>query len=207
MLDHDQDLAIKALAHSIRHCIETIGPACTARLLGTIALDLTKADGHTDEATLSQPHPGGQDSPEPHEAMSSRRLGADQRLRRPAGYDTMSAGMKSVFEVVGMTGIGFSVIAYLPQMTHLAKEHCSAAVSIRAWRMWLASSLLIGTLALYRHDYIFISLAATSLGSSAAILFLARRYRGMRCATHPTSIPRPAPSIGLPPRHDHGAQP
>lgn len=115
--------------------------------------------------------------------------------------------MKSVFEVVGMAGIGLSLVAYLPQVTHLAKEHCSAGISIRAWSMWLASSLLIGSLALYRHDYVLISLAVTSLGSSAAILFLARRYRGMGCAAHTASIHRPAPSIGLPPRHQHGAQP
>jgi uncharacterized protein with PQ loop repeat len=115
--------------------------------------------------------------------------------------------MKSVFEVLGMVGIGLSVVAYLPQMTHLAREHCSAGISIRAWRMWLASSLLVGTLALYRHDYVFISLAATSLGSSATILFMARRYRGMACATHPTSTRQPGLPIGLPPQHQHGGQP
>lgn len=83
-----------------------------------------------------------------------------------------------------MVGIGLSVVAYLPQVRHLAREHCSAGVSPRAWAMWLASSLLIGALAVYRRDYVFISLAASSLFSSTAILLLARRYRGMACATH-----------------------
>lgn len=99
--------------------------------------------------------------------------------------------MKSVFEILGIVGIGLSVVAYLPQVSHLAKEHCSAGVSSRAWAMWFASSLLVGALAVYRRDYVFISLAASSLISSTAILLLARRYRGMACATHryPTHQP------------------
>ena len=92
--------------------------------------------------------------------------------------------MRSVFEALGMVGIGLSVFAYLPQVTHLSREHCSAGISPRAWAMWLASSLLVGSLAVYRRDYVFISLAATSLLSSTAILLLARRYRGMACSTH-----------------------
>ena len=104
--------------------------------------------------------------------------------------------MKPLFEVLGMVGIGLSVIAYLPQMTHVAKEHCSAGVSVRAWRMWLVSSLLIGSLAVYRLDYVFVALAATSLASSAIILILAGRYRGMACATHQGSPPPTSPPPG-----------
>jgi len=48
------------------------------------------------------------------------------------------------------------MLAYLPQVVHLAKEHCSAGVSTRAWMMWLISSVLIGALALDRHDIVFI---------------------------------------------------
>jgi lipid-A-disaccharide synthase-like uncharacterized protein len=89
-----------------------------------------------------------------------------------------------VFELLGITGIAISVAAYLPQVVHLAREHCSAGVSRRAWAMWLASSLLVGTLAVHRGDSVFILLQASSLTSAGAILFLARRYRGMVCATH-----------------------
>jgi len=101
--------------------------------------------------------------------------------------------VRSVFETLGMVGIGLSVVAYLPQVRHLAREHCSAGISPRAWTMWLASSLLVGALAVYRSDYVLISLAATSLLSSTAILFLARRYRGMACGTHPHPIGQPLP--------------
>jgi lipid-A-disaccharide synthase-like uncharacterized protein len=81
------------------------------------------------------------------------------------------------------------MLAYLPQVVHLAREHCSAGISRRAWVMWLVSSLLIGSLALHRHDPVFILLQVSSLVSAAAILFLAHRYRGLICEAHLHAIP------------------
>ena len=95
-----------------------------------------------------------------------------------------------MFELLGVTGIAISVLAYLPQVVHLAREHCSAGVSSRAWTMWLLSSLLIGVLALHRHDLVFVLLQISSLTSAAIILFLAQRYRGMVCEAHARGYPR-----------------
>jgi lipid-A-disaccharide synthase-like uncharacterized protein len=89
-----------------------------------------------------------------------------------------------------MAGIAISLLAYLPQVVHLAKEHCSAGVSRRAWAMWLLSSALIGALALHRRDLVFILLQISSLTSAAIILSLAHRYRGMVCEAH-AARPRP----------------
>jgi lipid-A-disaccharide synthase-like uncharacterized protein len=90
----------------------------------------------------------------------------------------------TVFELVGIAGISIGVLAYVPQVVHLWREHCSAGVSPRAWAMWLTSSLLIGALALHRHDPVFIALQASSLTSAAVILLLTHRYRGMVCEAH-----------------------
>ena len=98
------------------------------------------------------------------------------------------------FELLGVAGISMGVLAYVPQVVHLAREHCSAGISSRAWLMWLASSLLVGALALHRHDPVFIALQATSLTSAAVIVVLARRYRGMFCETH--AYMRPEHRIG-----------
>ena len=94
-----------------------------------------------------------------------------------------------MFDILGAAGIAISTLAYLPQVVHLAREHCSAGISRRAWGMWLVSSLLIGSLALHRHDPVFILLQISSLISAAAILLLAHRYRGLICATHMHSLP------------------
>lgn len=90
-----------------------------------------------------------------------------------------------------MVGIGISVAAYVPQIVHLAKEHCSAGVSGRAWAMWVVSSLLIGTLAVYRGDPVFMALQASSLLSAGTILFFARKYRGGVCPIHAAGVSRP----------------
>jgi lipid-A-disaccharide synthase-like uncharacterized protein len=95
-----------------------------------------------------------------------------------------------LFEALGVAGIAISMLAYLPQVVHLAKEHCSAGVSSRAWTMWLVSSLLIGALAVHRHDAVFILLQISSLTAAAAILVLGHRYRGLVCEAHLHSIPK-----------------
>jgi lipid-A-disaccharide synthase-like uncharacterized protein len=88
------------------------------------------------------------------------------------------------FELLGVAGISIGVLAYVPQVVHLWREHCSAGVSARAWAMWLTSSLLIGALALHRQDPVFIALEASSLASAAMIVLLTHRYRGMTCEAH-----------------------
>ena len=98
-----------------------------------------------------------------------------------------------MFEVLGVAGIAISVCAYVPQVVHLWREHCSAGVSTRAWAMWLTSGVLIGLLAMHRKDPLFILLQISSLTSAAVILLLARRYRGMACGTHAhLGPPRPS---------------
>jgi uncharacterized protein with PQ loop repeat len=92
--------------------------------------------------------------------------------------------MPSLFEVLGIVGIAISVLAYIPQVIHLGREHCSAGISRRAWAMWLASGLLVGALAVSRRDPVFILLQIANLSSTAVILFLSWRYRGLVCEVH-----------------------
>jgi lipid-A-disaccharide synthase-like uncharacterized protein len=89
-----------------------------------------------------------------------------------------------MFELIGLAGIVISVLAYLPQVLHLARQHCSAGVSGRAWSMWLTSSVMIGALAVHRHDPVFILLQVSTLLSATAIVLLVHRYRGMICEAH-----------------------
>jgi uncharacterized protein with PQ loop repeat len=89
-----------------------------------------------------------------------------------------------MFEILGIIGIAVSVVAYMPQVIHLWREHCSAGVSSRAWAMWLASGLLVGLLAAHRGDPVFILLQVSSLTCAAAILLLTQKYKGMVCESH-----------------------
>src|SRR5438128_723830 len=101
-----------------------------------------------------------------------------------------------MFEILGFVGIAISIAAYLPQIVHLGREHCSAGVSTLTWAMWLTSGLLVGALAVHRRDPVFIALQLSSLTSTAVILFLARRYRGMTCETHAPCRPDSDPVPG-----------
>jgi lipid-A-disaccharide synthase-like uncharacterized protein len=79
-----------------------------------------------------------------------------------------------MFEFIGIAGIAISVAAYVPQVVHLTREHCSAGISSRAWTMWFIGALFVGLLALRRGDPVFILLQVSSVTSAAAILYLAR---------------------------------
>ena len=113
-----------------------------------------------------------------------------------------------MLEVLGVIGIAISVAAYVPQVVHLAREHCAAGVSSRAWTMWLLSGLLVGLVAVQRGDLVFILLQLSSFTSAAVILLLARRYKGMACETHahliPTNIQEVKPASLLEATYDGG---
>jgi lipid-A-disaccharide synthase-like uncharacterized protein len=94
-----------------------------------------------------------------------------------------------MFDAIGIIGITMSVLAYVPQVVHLAREHCSAGISSRSWAMWLISGVLVGALAVHRGDPVFILLQISSLSAAAVILFLAHRYRGQACEGHAHLIP------------------
>ncbi len=107
--------------------------------------------------------------------------------------------LMNVFEILGISGITIAMLAYVPQVVHLAREHCSAGVSGRAWAMWIVSGVLIGALALHRRDPVFIMLQVSNLTATAVIAFLARRYRGMVCDLHVPAAHRNGGSdIGVP---------
>lgn len=99
-----------------------------------------------------------------------------------------------MFGVLGVVGVAISVVAYVPQVVHIARERCSAGVSNRAWTMWLFSSVLIGAVAVQRRDPVFILLQICSFISASLILLLAWRYRDMGCESHVLAIPKIVPS-------------
>ena len=89
-----------------------------------------------------------------------------------------------MFAILGIAGITISMLAYVPQVVHLGKEHCSAGISRRAWAMWLVASLLVGAVAVHRGDLVFIALQFSTLTAAVIILILAQKYHGSVCATH-----------------------
>lgn len=92
-----------------------------------------------------------------------------------------------IFQILGFLGTAAVAVGYLPQIIHLAKERCSAGISLVAWGIWLVSSFLIFSHALRRLDYVFIVLQSVHIVAIILIVWLARRYRGMTCPFHAAS--------------------
>lgn len=49
-------------------------------------------------------------------------------------------------EVAAFLGIGLAAAAYLPQILHLSRAHCSAGISRAAFSMWFLAALLVALL-------------------------------------------------------------
>lgn len=86
--------------------------------------------------------------------------------------------------LLGLTGALIAGYAYIPQITHLIKERCSAGISRGAFALWLASSVLVTINAIYIRSIVFIVLGAIQILATAIICYYSTRYRGDYCPSH-----------------------
>ena len=87
-------------------------------------------------------------------------------------------------ELIGLTGATLAGYAYLPQITHLIREQCSAGISRSAFTIWLLASVLMTAHAILLPAVVFIALGAIQIGAITTILIYSARYRGLVCPTH-----------------------
>jgi lipid-A-disaccharide synthase-like uncharacterized protein len=87
-------------------------------------------------------------------------------------------------QVLGLTGAAIVAAAYVPQITHMAREHCSGGVSRRAWLLWMLASALTLSHALAILDVVFIVVQAVNIVAILLIIMLAKRYEQGTCASH-----------------------
>ena len=90
----------------------------------------------------------------------------------------------SFSQIVGFVGATLVIVAYIPQVTHLIKEHCSAGISLRAFGLWFLAAFLLLTHALMIKDIIFILLQIFNLALTGLICLYAGRYKRQACQSH-----------------------
>lgn len=90
----------------------------------------------------------------------------------------------SASELVGFAGVGLAGAAYVPQLVHLVREHCSAGVSRAAFATWLVSSLLVTARAITVGEMVFVALGVVQIAAIVAVVGLSTRYVGEVCASH-----------------------
>ena len=87
-------------------------------------------------------------------------------------------------ELAGFIGAGLAGAAYVPQIAHLIRAHCSAGISRLAFGVWLAASLLVTTHAIAIRAAVFVALGAIQLAATALVLIYATNYEQSYCAIH-----------------------
>jgi uncharacterized protein with PQ loop repeat len=92
--------------------------------------------------------------------------------------------MVNVPEILGFGGTGVVAIAYVPQIIHLHKEHCSAGISLKAYSLWCVSSALFLIHAVMIRDAVFTVVQLINLVAITAITVLVKRYGRHVCLMH-----------------------
>jgi uncharacterized protein with PQ loop repeat len=94
----------------------------------------------------------------------------------------MENQMSAAFEWIGFAAISLSILAYLPQIIHMIRLHCSAGLSMRAYSMWMVSSVLLLAYSIAKIDLVFILLQTYQATAGALVLYYGLKYRGLSFA-------------------------
>lgn len=100
----------------------------------------------------------------------------------------------TVTEVIGLSAAALAAYAYLPQISHLVREQCSAGLSERAFALWLGSSVLMTIHAISIGSGVFVVLGLQQVACTGVVAFFSRRYRGQTCPSHDAARTTSAPS-------------
>jgi len=87
-------------------------------------------------------------------------------------------------QFLGFLGTGIVAAAYIPQVRHLVKEHCSAGISINAYVLWFFASVLFLIHAAMIRDVVFILVQIVNLIAILALVFFAKKYERQMCLAH-----------------------
>ena len=85
---------------------------------------------------------------------------------------------------LGGAGTALVIVAYLPQIVHLIREHCSAGISCTAFGMWGLGGVLLLSYAISLGDPVFTVLQTYQLGASSLICFFGYKYKDSLCDEH-----------------------
>jgi uncharacterized protein with PQ loop repeat len=87
-------------------------------------------------------------------------------------------------QLLGFLGTGIVAAAYIPQIHHLVKEHCSAGISMNAYTLWCVASILFLIHAAMIRDVVFVFVQIVNLMAILAIVICVRKYERQMCLTH-----------------------
>jgi hypothetical protein len=104
--------------------------------------------------------------------------------------------MLTATQIGGFVGAGLAGAAYIPQISHLIRAHCSAGISRLAFGVWLLASFLITARAVATHAGVFIALGVIQTMATALIMLYAARYKDTSCPIHRPGQPTAQTAAG-----------
>ncbi|MGH8525413.1 MAG: PQ-loop repeat-containing protein [Gammaproteobacteria bacterium] len=84
----------------------------------------------------------------------------------------------------GYVGTALVIVAYLPQITHLIREKCSAGISFGAYAIWVVAAVLLLTYAILTRDSVFMALQSYQVLATGLICFYSKRFAHNLCEIH-----------------------
>jgi hypothetical protein len=93
-------------------------------------------------------------------------------------------------EIAGLAGAGLAGAAYVPQISHLVRAHCSAGISPLAFAAWLLASVLTTAHAVAIGAAVFVVLGGIQIVATTLIMLCAARYQDKPCPGHSPAPPR-----------------
>jgi uncharacterized protein with PQ loop repeat len=101
-------------------------------------------------------------------------------------------------QILGFVGTGLVIVGYIPQIVHLIKERCTAGMSITAFSLWCAASLLFLIHAVVIRDAVFVGVQTVNLAAGSLIVVFCKRYEGQVCSFHREAHQPPTASDNRP---------
>lgn len=92
--------------------------------------------------------------------------------------------MLTATQIAAFVGVGLAGAAYVPQIWHLVRVHCSAGISRFAFGVWLGGSVLVTAHAIAMGAMVFILLGGVQIAATTVILIYATKYVSSSCASH-----------------------
>lgn len=87
-------------------------------------------------------------------------------------------------QILGFVGTALVIGGYIPQIVHLIKEHCAVGISILAFSLWCAASLLFLIHAAMIRDSVFVGVQIVNLVAGGLIVVFCKKYEGKVCPYH-----------------------
>ena len=86
--------------------------------------------------------------------------------------------------ILGAAATVLVIVGYLPQISHLIKERCTAGISVPAFSLWMAASALFLVHAALIDDAVFVVAQSINFTAGGIIVALCKTYKGHVCPFH-----------------------